>query len=128
MTNNPNVRPGSYNPSQSQTEGFDFKEYMGDGYVDPTQIPMSVGDTFSVPQSKALPLNPTSAPTPEYWNRATVEAAYYAEEPQSQSYKTEKRHLEPVRQIGAGREDRGGLIEIPICITITVRVKVEGQP
>ena len=112
---NPNVVVGKYDPNrQAKTELNDYAQYLFPGYVDPTQVPMSPGDT-QVPV-RTEPINRTPVLHSEQAQTYNVQAT-----PSEQSIP--KAISSGGRAIASSNQSIAP-IRIPIVIELTINLNI----
>lgn len=129
---NPGIVPGYYNPQQSKTEALDYQAFLGEGFIDPTQIPMVPGDTQRpVLQQNQLPANqvhaqesrampPIGASTQNY--QREMQAIYDsvgAAQGREAGLKAHRRELESRNTV-----NKIDTITIPIVIELTINLNI----
>jgi hypothetical protein len=108
---NPNVVVGKYDPNrQAKTELNDYAQYLFPGYVDPTQVPMSPGDTQVPVRAEPIRQDPRNNPLP-----ANVH---------SESASPYNVQSVPVEQISSTANTSIAPIKIPIVIELTINLNI----
>ena len=106
---NPNVVPGKYDPNrQAKTELNDYAQYLFPGYVDPTQVPMSPGDTQVPARTEPIYREPVKPPDVRH----------------SESTSTYNVQSVPITQISSTANTGIAPIKIPIVIELTINLNI----